>query len=725
MATLLLTAVGTAVAGPLGGALGGLLGQQADRAFFGSGSREGPRLRELAVTTSSYGHPIGRHFGRMRVAGTVIWATDLVENSSTQGGKGKPKTTTYSYSANFAVALSSTPIKRLGRIWADGNLLRGAGEDLKVEGELRFYPGHGDAVPDPLIVADRGDATPAFRDCAYAVFENLDLADFGNRIPALTFEIFNENESGVTLKQLVPEAIEAPGATTLRHVLGFADEGGAIGATLSSIERVFPLVCVTTSKGLKLSTLERDSALTAPLPAQLADETKNEAERRFKTRSRTKGQEPLALRYYDDERDYQPGVQRAIGRRPNGVEIMVDLPATLTARGAKALANDNANRARWADEELVWRIGELDPSIQPGRLATVPGHNGIWRIRTWEWFDQGIELELKRVIGAADSEHGADGGASNQPLDVAAGETVLHATELPPENATEPSRANIYAAASSPSENWSGAALYLEQGSALLPIGLTGRTRANVGVLMAALDPSPSLLFQPNASLEVLSVAADLPFADTDVGGLSAGANRLFIDGEVLQFLRAEPLGGGRWRLGGLLRGRAGTEPTSMQPHAANTPFILLDERLTDLTPSLPAGGPVSRVAAIGRGDQDAVFATLRNAGLSRRPPTPVHPRRRAIADGSVELCWTRRARGHWRWDFEDEVPLVEEAESYVVGYGDPAAPMAAYSTSAPRMVFTHSERQSLISQYGSADVWVRQIGTYARSGALLLTRFT
>ncbi len=227
MATLLLTAVGTAVGGPLGGALGAFLGQQADTAIFGRGSREGPRLKELSVTTSSYGHPIARHFGRMRVAGTVIWATDLVENSSTSGGKGKPKTTTYNYSANFAVALSSTPILDVGRIWADGHLLRGAAGDLKVEGRLRVHLGNGDASVDPLIFADKGESAPAFRDCAYVVFENLQLADFGNRIPALTFEIFADTQPEVSLNSLIPGTVEIGSGNTLPHTLGFADEGGS------------------------------------------------------------------------------------------------------------------------------------------------------------------------------------------------------------------------------------------------------------------------------------------------------------------------------------------------------------------------------------------------------------------------------------------------------------------------------------------------------------------
>src|SRR5690606_26956786 len=173
MATLVFSAIGTAIGGPLGGAIGSLIGHQIDRAIIGGGPRrEGPRLRELAVTTSSYGTPVPRHFGTMRAAGTIVWATELVESSEQSGGgKGRPATTAYSYSASFAVALASRPIRRLGRIWADGNLLRGAAGDLKTGGALRVYSGHGDQPVDPLIASDRGAACPAFRGLAYCVFE--------------------------------------------------------------------------------------------------------------------------------------------------------------------------------------------------------------------------------------------------------------------------------------------------------------------------------------------------------------------------------------------------------------------------------------------------------------------------------------------------------------------------------------------------------------------------
>src|SRR6476661_3732852 len=127
MATLLLTAVGTALGGPLGGAIGALAGRSID--------------------------------------GTIIWATDLVEHKDKSGGKkGQPSVTTYAYTTSFAVALSSRPILGIGRVWADGNLLRGAAGDLKVAGAMRVHAGRGDQAPDPLIAAAQGAASPAFRD---------------------------------------------------------------------------------------------------------------------------------------------------------------------------------------------------------------------------------------------------------------------------------------------------------------------------------------------------------------------------------------------------------------------------------------------------------------------------------------------------------------------------------------------------------------------------------
>src|SRR3546814_6757724 len=102
--------------------MGAAVGQQVEAQNFNAKGREGPRRADLKSQASTYGQQVPQLFGTMRVAGSVIWATDLIERRSKRGGgKGRPSTTEYSYAVSLAVALSSRPIRSIGRIWADGN----------------------------------------------------------------------------------------------------------------------------------------------------------------------------------------------------------------------------------------------------------------------------------------------------------------------------------------------------------------------------------------------------------------------------------------------------------------------------------------------------------------------------------------------------------------------------------------------------------------------------
>jgi len=727
MATLLLTTLGSAIGGPLGGALGGLIGNQIDARVFGPKGREGPRLKDLTISTSSYGQPIPRQFGRMRVAGTVIWSTDLIESKQKQKGrKGQPSTTVYSYSASFAVALSSTPIDRLGRIWADGNLLRGAQEDLKVGGTLRFYRGFGDDPVDPLIAAAKGPLAPAFRDCAYAVFENLELGDYGNRIPALSFEIFADGgDETVSLAQLVPAAMLPPSEPPLAQARGFADEGGALASTLAAIDQVIPLVCASGHEGLTIATRALPEGEVMTLPPQLARDDRERDENRVRQRAGLPARTPAALRYYDEERDYQTGVQRASGTREAGRELMIDLPATLTASGARQLANDSANRARWQHETVTWRVGELDPRLIPGSIVRLPNAPGFWLLRSWEWLDRGIALELERLAPSGTAPRVSDPGEGLPPTDLPIPATSLAAFEVPPEAGANPAQPLLFAAASAANSAWRGAALYAVQGTALVDLGATGSQRAVFGALEAPLGPSSAVLFEPGAEAVVALVAADLDLADTDRDGLAAGANRMLIGGELVQFLHAEPLGGGRWRLAGLLRGRGGTEPAAALGHAAGAAAILIDDSFVPLDPLLVPPLASSRVAALSTGATDPVIAPLANAGLSRRPLCPVHPRTVSAADGTATYRWTRRARGQYRWEDSVEAPLVEEREAYLAGFGPVDAPHAVWQIETPALALTLAERSALTAAHGPGPLWVRQVGTFDHSAALLLANLT
>ncbi|KPP94116.1 phage tail protein [Erythrobacter sp. HL-111] len=722
MATLVLTALGTAIAGPVGGAIGGLVGRQADQAIFGGGRREGPRLKELAVTTSSYGQAVPRQFGRMRIAGTIIWATDLVEAKSSQGGgKGRPSTTTYSYSASFAVALSSTPISAVRRVWADGRLLRGAAGDLKVAGMMRTYRGHGDDPVDPLIAADRGSNAPAFRDFAYVVFENLELSDFGNRIPALTFEVIGEDEAHVRMDRLFPQIDADASDLLLPHARGFADEGGPVANTLAAIDQVYPL-SVSLSAGKVCLSARADIPEDAPLlPEELAGSARGGAVERRLHRGEDGEREPVALRYYDEARDYQPGVQRAIGERTDGRETMLDLPATMLAENARRLANAKAHRARWRRERRSWLCAALDPSIRPGSVVRLPEVPGMWLVRDWEWHDRGIELGLERLPPTFDETAPGDPGSSNLAEDLALPATVLDAFELPADGTQSPGSIAIFAAASASTAAWRGAALFVERGESLLEIGSTGSARAMTGMLASDLRPSGCHLIEQGAALEVETSREDGFFPDTDVSGLAAGANRLLVGGEVLQYLRGERTGPTRWKLSGLLRGRGGTEHLAQHRHVAGTRVILLGEALVPLDPARVAPTAGTRLAAIGRGDANPVFAMLGNVGASRRPLAPVHPALLVDAAGTWTFGWTRRARGQWRWDDRVEVPLVEEREEYLVGFGPVEEPHATWPTQVGSIDLSLSVRTDLLGAHGPGPVWVKQVGTYSHSPPLLL----
>ncbi len=186
----------------IGGALGAALGMEIDAAIApGTHYKEtGSRLSDVNITASTEGASLPRLFGRMRVSGQLIWATKFKETVSTTtqttgGGKGSQKVTVtdteYLYSISFAVALCEGVVTKIGRVWADGNLI-----DL-TQFTTRFYAGDETQSFDPLIEEiERAGNTPAYRGVSYIVFEDMPLAQFGNRIPQLQFELIRSIGAG-------------------------------------------------------------------------------------------------------------------------------------------------------------------------------------------------------------------------------------------------------------------------------------------------------------------------------------------------------------------------------------------------------------------------------------------------------------------------------------------------------------------------------------------------
>lgn len=213
-----LTLTGAAIGAPfgqigLGAAVGGILGGLLFPTPAGPAT-EGPRLKDLTVTSSAYGQPITEFWGTMRLNGNVIWSAGIREHKHTskvkaQGGKGMSgpaqKQVTYTYSCSFAVGLCQGVADKLLRIWADTKLIYDVtGEDkidIDVEElDFEFYRGTEDQMPDAHIVAHQGDDAPAYRGLCYIMFEDFDLTNFANRIPNITVEVTKDAVPNPTLR---------------------------------------------------------------------------------------------------------------------------------------------------------------------------------------------------------------------------------------------------------------------------------------------------------------------------------------------------------------------------------------------------------------------------------------------------------------------------------------------------------------------------------------------
>src|SRR3569623_3574210 len=217
MATLALSVAGQFVGGLVGGpigatlgrALGALAGSVVDNAIFGSKPVVAtPSGSDINLQGSAEGGPIPRLYGWNRFTGNIIWATQLEEvTQQSAGAKGTSNaTSTTTVLANFAVGLCAGEVSRLGRIWADGELLETAALNL------RFNRGSEDQLPDSLIEAKQGSGNaPAYRGLCYLVFEQLDLTPFGNRIPNLAVElcrVVGELEPAIRAMTVIPAASE-------------------------------------------------------------------------------------------------------------------------------------------------------------------------------------------------------------------------------------------------------------------------------------------------------------------------------------------------------------------------------------------------------------------------------------------------------------------------------------------------------------------------------------
>jgi len=703
LATLVLSTVGQALGGPVGGAIGALIGQSIDQGLLG-GSR-GPRLGDLSVQTSSYGTQVPRIYGTMRVAGSIVWATDLVEGSSAGGVKGQPDAPNYSVS--LAVALSSRPINAIGRIWADGKLIRDPEGTFSVGTAFRLQVGSEDQGLDPFIGSTEGISnTPAYRGLALAVFENLELGEFGNRIPFLTFEVIADEGSAFVGAVLNDAARGAIDCTAAEQVDGYAAYGRSIRSAVGPLVDCFAIELV--DDGLALRS-PAGAGMAIP-ESDFGNSADAEAQPRTEREQLPASELPAALRlsYYDEARDFQAGEARASAGEQQGSEEQVDLPAVLGAGAAKSLAQRSLAR-RWTQrDKLTLRLPPKYLGLQPGSVVALPLAPVNWIVEQCRVDGFVVVAELRPSWKPAISLNAEPGRI---PPNVAPGVadvslTLFDLPQLFDQSSTQPT---LILAASSPSPGWKSSGAEIVAG-AQTSMTRTALRKSALGRTLGVLAAGEPYLVDDISSVEVELIDADQWLMSCDDDALVNGSNLAAIGGELIQFGEAVPVGPARFRLSRLLRGRTGTE-WAAGGHSIGEAFVLIEAdavRPLEL-PDWAVGSQIS--ARIPGGATEA--ATITATAESLRPPSPVNLAASFNGDGDLALSWVRRSRRGWAWLDEIDAPLGESREQYRVTLNGPLGSIDL-TCATPGLTIIAGDLASLGS--GTASIDVRQIGDFAAS---------
>ena len=722
MATLVLTVVGGIVGGPVGAAIGAALGQQADAAIFKPKGREGPRLADLKVQASTYGQHIPQLFGTMRVAGSVIWATDLIERrNKSGGGKGRPSVTEYSYAVSLAVALSSRPIRAIRRIWADGNLLRGTSGTFQERCVFRWHDGGEDQAVDPLIASAVGPGSASgFRGLAYAVFEELELGAFGNRIPSLTFEVEADAgsvDAGVIGNALLGEAGRCVGEWPFA---GYAASGDRAREALAPLFEVDGVRVASGSDGWRLA-----PAALAGAPLMLDGfrearrlETKHDAiERQRAPLASLPGS--IRLRHYEPERDYQLGQQSSAVAGGGLREEWIDLPAVLPATSARALAQRLAAAAADGRETIIWQ-GDLAALALPvGRIVTL-ADGSAWLLAGRNVRANEVLLELTRHQPVPVAELPAEAGVPVRPPDWPDAVGTVRLFDLPNMGSPGATAARILIAAGGSNDGWRGADCWFVPAADAEPIALgTVRPAAALGQLAAPLVSGSECLVDRVHSALVTLVNPSMTLESVDDAALLGGANRAMIAGELLQFGTAEVVGPVTWRLSRLLRGRAGTG--SATAHAAGAPFVLLDDSARILLPealAMMAESGGARLQWAPRGGTTMTEVPVPAAGGALLPLAPVHGRIRRDGSGGALISWRRRSRVDTGWRDHVDLPIGEGLEAWRIALSPPVPGIVPWERTTPDL---HIAAAVMAALPPETMMEIRQVGDFALSPPLSL----
>ena len=650
--------------------------------------QQGPRLSESQITGSTEGAPIPRIGGAVRVGGQLIWTTTfretIVETSETRGGKGGPKaitqSTEYVYDCSFAIALCEADGDvALRTIWIDGKEA-----DLS-ELTYRFYDGS-QVDPDPKIQAVEGNDTPAFKGVCYVVFEDLELTEYGNRIPQVTVEVRHNDvllsqillrecrRVGYTVEDIDVSDIAVNDVTITGVLIGSLTSPRAVLQNLMTAyylvaEEYNGTIVFTYRKDFQTKFVELDDFIAA-----------DEAYTRTKIQDEDLP-DRTQVDFLDPSRNY--ATASVDGHTVTGNSYAVtsfSSIATLTDDYARALADILTHEAWVGRYTLAFSVpfgsessGREYLSLRPGTVFEFEGL--LYRVVSRAIGDQ---IDVTAVTFAPDIYTPVShlSGLVLASLLSTFGPTEAVFADLPLAVADEPApyspRVVVY---QSPFP--AAVTIYRSDGSGGFDVNTNVTARGVIGETTTDFARGAPWVWDRANSVTVRLSDPSATLTSAPELSVLNGANTLAVktpsgEWEVFQFATAVLNGDGTYTLSDLLRGQLGTEPYIGDPTPTGSTVILYDTgRWGTLNGSLGMIGQDLSLrygpSSLPIGDDAFQDEIVTPGGVAYRPYAPTSLRQKQQANGDIVLSWKRRTRlGGDSWATED-APLNEDQERYRV----------------------------------------------------------
>lgn len=434
----------------------------------------------------------------------------------------------------------------------------------------------------------------------------------------------------------------------------------------------------------------------------------------------------IDVSYINKTADYQVGNQHSSRISVNNFNVeKLSLPIAMSNQDAKIIS-DISLYNRWLSRTsygfvLPIKYAYLEPSDVV--LVSVEGEEYKMRITATHFGTPGV-MRVEAVAEDAAvydfyNEAGQNVENVNGVLNI--GDTAFKILDLPAMPNDENGQGYLRYAGSRTEVGWKGAAVFrstVESGdydhvSEFDSACIMGKTLdALPDGKVNVLDKESSVIVSLYGSSEINSI---------DNVSLLNGSNIAIIGDEVVQFMNAELLSQGKYKLTKFLRGRQGTEHLTAS-HIAGEDFILLNENIKKISTANSFIGlqRFYKTVSFGNDIEDAAAVDFIYRANNLKPFSPVHIKGLRDLSGNVSISWIRRARLNAGLQDNVDVPLDEVSEIYEVDILNGEIVVRTLTASAPNLTYLEVDQ---VTDFGSAqasiNVNIYQISGYVGRGTV------